>query len=299
MTEGTTICVIMPSLALPERAASLRAAIESVRVQHGVRALPLVVVNGDRFDRALVSELRSLDGVRLIFRERADLPGALCAGREHVHSRWFAELDDDDLLLPGALHMRLEAARARPDCDAIVSNGYVVEHGVRTAHVASWDAVRSDPLRALVRAAWLRPGAGLFRSEAVTPEMMQRMPRYLEWTFIALQLARRGRLRFIDAKTFQYNADTPDSLSKSRAYVLGHAAAIDALLRVEMPSDVRKAFIRRRTAACNVAAQTCLRDGALGEAWRWHLRTLVNPGGWRYVPGTRRFLLRLLPRGGD
>lgn len=297
MTGVPTICVIVPSLGLAKRAEGVRRALASIRAQQRVRAVAIVVINGDRFDHALVRELRSETNVRVLLREPADLPQALCAGRASVDSEWFAELDDDDLLMPDALFTRLAEARAHLECDAVISNGVVIEGGQRRAHVQSWDEMRQDPLRALAKLSWLRPGAGLFRSATVGVEMMAGMPHYLEWTWLAARLALAHRLRFLDRQTFVYNADTLDSLWKSTACRVGLPVAIDALLMLDLPPEVRRAFERRRTVACNVASQACLHDGAVAQAWRWHVQALRQPGGWRYLLGTRRFLRApFLPR---
>ena len=296
MTSAASICVIMPTLALPERASMLRDAVASVRTQRGVRVKILLVVNGNRFDVGLVRSFENSADVQLVRLALADLPAALRAGREHVDSEWFAELDDDDLLLPDTLTTRLEAAQVSADCDAVVSNGIVVEGGQRRLHVVSWKDVKQDPLRALMQTNWLRPGAGLFRTAAVTAEMLHGMPHHLEWTYLALRLALVCRLRFLEQPGFIYHGDTVDSQSKSRDYLLDQPHAIDSLLALDLPGDVRRSFDRRRTAACNAASRAHLRDRALGEAWRWHLQTLRNRGGWRYLPGTRRLLWALMLR---
>lgn len=290
MSGDPTICVIVPSLALATRAPRLRRALASIRAQRRVRTVAVVVVNGDRFEHALVRELQAAPDVRLLLREPADLPQALVAGRSCVDTEWFAELDDDDELMPDALCSRLAEARAHSGCAAVISNGIVVESGQRTPHTSSWDEVRANPLAALAHFGWLRPGAGLFRSDAVNVPMMAGMPRYLEWTWLAARLALAHPLRFLDGPSFVYDADTPDSLWKSTACRLGLPDALAALLALELPPDVRRAVERRRTVACSVAALTCLQEGAIAQAWRWHLRALRQPGGWRYLLGTRRFL---------
>lgn len=139
----------MPTLARPQRADTLRAAIASVVSQAGVRAVPLVVVNGDQFDPSLVEELSRRADLRVARVGPADLPGALRAGRDLVDARWFCELDDDDLLLPGTLAERLALIDGHPKFDVVVSNGIVRGHAGDHLLLDGVDRLAADPLSAL------------------------------------------------------------------------------------------------------------------------------------------------------
>src|SRR5579872_6062190 len=119
------ISVIMPTTALTARGKSLLRAIDGVLSQEGVTAIPVVVVNGRNRDPQLVKEIEKRAGVKLVLQEEGDLPKALRVGRAAVETPWFAELDDDDELLPGGLAARLQVLRERPECGAVVSNGYL------------------------------------------------------------------------------------------------------------------------------------------------------------------------------
>ncbi|RPH59144.1 MAG: glycosyltransferase family 2 protein, partial [Burkholderiales bacterium] len=156
-----SVSVIMPTLARPQRARSLRAAVDSVLSQSGVRATPLVVVNGAEYDRSLVAELSGRAGVRVTMLPTADLPGALHAGRERVDTPWFAELDDDDLLVEGTLAGRLALMRDDPGIDVVVTNG-TCRCSDRDAPLLTGIAdIAADPLAALARGNWLSPGGAL------------------------------------------------------------------------------------------------------------------------------------------
>ena len=114
----------MPTRALRERAEVLRRAIDSVLSQAGVRAVPLIVVNGTGRDPGLVEALTADPRLRVLCQEEAGIPAALRAGREVLDTPWFADLDDDDLFLPGALALRVDTLERRPDCCAVITNGY-------------------------------------------------------------------------------------------------------------------------------------------------------------------------------
>src|SRR5690606_12099107 len=131
----------------------------------------------------------------------------------------YAELDDDDELLPNALALRLDAM-ADGSIDVVVTNG-LVGNGAR--HVRAIDnmaEIAAAPLISLMSRCWLRPGSAMFRTEAVGSEYFQDIPPYLEWTYLALRLAVTRNIRFLDEPTFVYNAATHPSLSKSVDYVL-------------------------------------------------------------------------------
>ena len=249
-----TVGVIMPTLALRQRADALRAAITSAVSQSGVRAIPLLVVNGSAHDPALVEELSARTDLRLTKLARADLPGALAAGREMVDTPWFCELDDDDLLLPGTLAALLARMDAKPACDVVVSNGIVRSHTGDRPLLTRITELAADPLSALAHQTWLSPGGALFRSSAVPARMFANLARYLEWTSLALRLARECRIAFVDRAGFVHHTDLPDSLWRSPNCVLGLPAAIRSLLAEELPPDLRRSLGQRLGAACHAAA---------------------------------------------
>jgi hypothetical protein len=290
------VTVIVPTLALPERRTALLAALSSIRSQADVRALPLVVVNGQGFDRELVRTLERDPGVRLIRQEEASLPAAYRLARRHVTTPWFTALDDDDLLLPVALQRRVRALQDGDGFDAVVTNGYRRGHGGDVPVIADMARVARDPLGTLLESNWLLPGAWLCRTDAGSATLFDEMPAHLECTFLAVQLATRRRLRFIDACTVVWHAGTPGSASKSRAYLLCQAEAIARILSLNLPHAVRRGFRQRLGAARHLASELHLEDGRIARAWRLHLQSLAAPGGWRYLSFTRHLIARSLSR---
>ena len=98
------VSVIIPTTASSERGALLRRAIRSV-VDEG--ALPIVVVNGSRFDPRLRQDLAATASIKCLYREEGSLPAALLEGRNSVTTEFFAVLDDDDEFTSGAFRARL------------------------------------------------------------------------------------------------------------------------------------------------------------------------------------------------
>lgn len=296
------VSIIMPTLALRERAASLLRAIDTVVSQQGVRAVPIVVVNGSAAATDLKEHLARRRDIRLITLEDGGLPPALRVGRAHVDTPSFAVLDDDDELLPGALATRLDALGEVGEYDAVVTSGFFEGFGRRDLSVAAFGGIEADPVRTLVRSQWLPPCAGLFSSDGVTPDFFSHLPAFLEWTYLGLRLALTRRIRFLGRPTFVYRTDTPGSLSKSKAYALAQPSGIRRLLEMDLPSDVRAILHTRLAGALHAASERELRDGNRLAAWRWHLRCLARPHGWRYLPYTRHLVRparRLAPTAGE
>lgn len=281
----------MPSRALARRRAAIWRAVESVLSQEGVRAIPLVVINGPDRDPSLVDELRADRRLRVASIDDAGLPRALPAGRKLVDTPWFGELDDDDVLLPGALRCRLDVMAQGAGWDAVVTNGY--RRGAYGDVLNTTDAafVRRDPLHAMVAHNWVLPGSWLCRTDTIGAEFFEGIPPHLECTYLGLMFATKCRMVFVDTPTVAWYTDTPDSQSKSPEFLLGQAAALRRIAELDLPRDVRAAFRARVADAFHSNADLALARGSRREAWRWHLRSLREPGGWRYLPFTR-FLIR-------
>jgi len=289
------VSIIMPTMACRERAASLVCAIDTVVAQQGARGIPLVVVNGSSAAPEVLEHLRGRADIRLSTLDEASLPRALHAGRVMIDTPYFAVLDDDDELLPGALQNRLEALH-EAGADVVVTSGFLDGFGRRELNIADFHGIEADPLRMLLVRHWLPPCAGLFRTSTVTPEFFEAIPRYREWTYLALRFALRLKIRFAGGATFVYRTDTPDSLSKSRAYCLAGPPAIARMLELDLPADVRAALRVRLAGDLHSASSPELDDGNHRAAWAWHLKSLMQPSGWRYLPFARNLLLGSLSR---
>ncbi|MGQ0702620.1 MAG: glycosyltransferase [Gemmatimonadales bacterium] len=287
------VSVIIPTTALPERADLLRAAVQSVLDQEGVHPVPILVVNGPGADATLRRELAADARLRVLERAEASLPGALAAGRAAVDTPWFAALDDDDLLLPGALRVRVNTLLARPECHVVVTNGFERRRSGDRLHVPDPAPVRRDPLRAVVRYNWLLPGSWLGRRDAIGPDLFAGMPKFLECTYLAIQFSTAFRMVFLETPTVVWRVNTPRSVSHSTEYLLGQDQALRELLRLKLPADVRAVFERRLGTALHSRAVWHARAGQWRNAWRWHLRSLAAPAGWRFLSFTFRLVAGL------
>lgn len=275
--------VIVPSEARRERAPLLREAVASILAQEGVEAHPIVIVNGAVTDPGLRAELERDPRITVRVSPEANLPRAIRLGRELVSTEWFGELDDDDLLLPGALAARIALLKAQPDTDVVVTNGYRQEPGGRVLQVPDPASLRADPLRAMLDSNWLLPGSWLARTARVGAELFDAMPKYLECTYLGLRFASGYRMHFLETPTVVWRTDTPSSMSKSRDFALGQVAALYRLLELALPQSIRARLEQHLTHALHDRAEIHLRGGATRAAWHDHLSSLRRPGGWRYL----------------
>ena len=116
------------------------------------------------------------------------------------------------------------------------------------------------------------------------------MPSYLECTFLAALFATEYRMSWLAEPTVVYRVGSPLAESRSRAYVVGQAGALQQILRLDLPSQVRRGLRRRVTGSYHFAAEYDRKGGRLADAWRWHGKSLLNLGGWRYLLYTRHLL---------
>jgi hypothetical protein len=228
--------------------------------------------------------------------ETGSLPLALYAGRMQVRSEFFTFLDDDDEFLENGLRLRLDALRANPDAAFVVSQGFIKSAEAEELRVGlNAREIEADPLGCLLRENWLASAAGLYRAAAVTPADFERIPPYLEWTYLGFRLASRMRFRFLDSPTYRLH-DTPDSLSKSRQFYMGMVPALEAILSLELPPHVLRSLERKLAQAHHDCSVIELESGRRIDAWHFHLRSLTRPGGLQFLSYTRH-LLRPRARG--
>src|SRR3954471_16872615 len=120
------ITVVIPTTCEAKRADAIRRGVAGVLDQEGVDVFVVMVVNGKRFDPALVQELRRFDerlSVHML--DEPSYPAACLHGRTLVTTEFFAYLDDDDEFLPGALRTRFAPMLEDPSVDFVATNGFL------------------------------------------------------------------------------------------------------------------------------------------------------------------------------
>ena len=282
------ITVLIPTRAALQRRSLLHRAVDSVLSQRDVAARVLLIVNGAS-GPPLESSLLADQRVSVIARADADLPAAYREGVGAIDTPFFATLDDDDELMPGALKVRHAALERQPERLVAVTNGIRRNAGVDTLHTRDARQIEADPLRALLRRNWLLPGSWLCRTTPDTRTLFDQMPRFLECTYLGVRFSLLGMI-WIDEPTVIYHVGTPLSESHSLAYVEGQAQALRTILDLDLPPHAKRALRPRIAAAHHRAANLALHTGAVGDAWRWHLATLRERSGWRYLPFMRHLI---------
>jgi len=286
---GEPIDVIVRTTCEASRRKSLQRAVASVVAQRGVAARPVVVVAGPRPQP--LPKLASRNGIRVHRIGAEASPGrALTIARGLVDAPFFAFLDDDDELLPDALATRVAILHAEPRVQAVVTTGYVMRGHTRRMHIGDITRHQDDPLRGIIERCWLASCGGLFRTAAVPPAVFDALPDLCEWTCVAFRLALAScPIRFVDRPTYVVH-DRAGSLSKSDAFVAASLRVLDTMRAAQLPAADRRHLAHKHRAALHAAAERCRRAGNVGQAWRYHLRSMQPPGTLRYAAYTRKLV---------
>lgn len=284
------VSVIIPTLASAERTDLLARAIKSIFTGHGDDVVLIVVANGNRFDPETIATLKSRPDIRFIYREEGSAAAARLAGRKAVDTEFFATLDDDDEFLPQAFATRLRYLREDPALDVVITNGYRRHGDVEVVDFPDFASFSQDPLRHLMDTCWLQPAGGLYRTETVTPALFE-MPFSMEWTYLALTLALRCKLRFVDVPTYRMHRETPGSLSASWHWQARAPEALRRMLALGAPQNIRRRLKQKHADSLHALSDGARANGDWKAAWRYHLRSLLSPYGLRYLPVTRKLLI--------
>ena len=294
--ESQAITVIIPTTAAPERHDFIRRAIESVLTQQGVEVGVLLVANGACCDEAFLDTLRATPGLTILRRAKGSLPLALMAGRDAVETPFFGELDDDDIVLPGGLRRLLDSLVQNPEADWAVGNAIVrCPQGTDRQSLRDLDAIRADPLRAMMQSNWLLPGSALFRTDRVPTGIFADMPKYLEWTYLAIALTLRQAPIFLTEPVTVHHIGLSHSIDLSREATFGRVAAFKQLIAMPLPQTVNRPLKGKLGALHHSCSMEHLQDGEIRQAWSCHLKSLLYPGGLAYLSFTRYLLRGALP----
>ena len=279
--------VLIVSLCVAERATAIRRAIDTALSQEGVRARVTIVVNGQRFDRDLFEALKRQHGVRVLYQTEPSIFLARRYAREEVSAPFFGFLDDDDQLLPGALATRIRALVSDPEADAVVTDGLLSKGMSESLMLGDVAAIRQAPLHSLLARNWLATASALFRTQSIPPDYFDATLRSNDMTYLAFRLALEKRVAFVDVPTYR-KTYSPDSISLTSSWALGSLDTLDRMLTFPMPASVRRGMHRKCAAVAHDISNIYRERGEAAAAWRYHLRSLMEPGGLlRYALYTR------------
>ncbi|RJQ18640.1 MAG: glycosyltransferase [Nitrospiraceae bacterium] len=284
MTADRVVSIIIPTLATAERSKYLLRAIESALSQQGVQAIPIVIANGGHGDAGLLDHLRQRRDIRYARLEQASQPMAMKAGRDMVDTPFFSILDDDDLLLPHAMSTRLGGMQSGPEIDVVVTNGIISNRWIETVNITDFSGILVDPLRKLQEKNWMLTGSGLFRTATMSREFFGDMPQYLEWTYLAMRISlEKRKILFINNPSVVHFLDHDFSIYRSKQAVFGQPRAIERILELDLPRDVRVNFEIRLADANNEASKLYLRGCNFPSALSSHIKTVRCRSGWRHL----------------
>ncbi len=283
------LTVIIPTLADSKRSESLLRAISSVVEQKEISLQIVVVVNGQRFDPALLSVLESRPDLQVMKLTPPSLSNAIYHGRVAVTTPFFSFLDDDDEYLPSSICRRMEKILKHPECVMVASTGIRDINGLRTPSAFNLVRAQQNPFHELAINNWMTSCGAIFRSSFATSEIFRNVPSHYEWTFLAYKLLLVGPFCIVEEPCYIIH-DTPNSLSKSTAYFEANADVLREILKIDLPAEVARSVKSRLSRAEHDLAYGAISKGLRLKAFKHHFRSLFLPGGLRYVFFTRHLL---------
>jgi len=268
-------------------------AVTSVLSQTDCSVVPIIVVNGSRYDSDALEYWRARRDVRLFELDEGDVVKARLFGRRSVDTEFFGFLDDDDVYLPSAVSARLGPMQSDQSVDVVVGNGLIERSGEESVVLTQIALHRARPLVGLAIENWMPSAcAALFRSATVGAQYFEEPDRYMEWTALAFRMVTDGlNVVFLNDLTYRI-ADTPGSLSKTLAYAREAPNTLRRMLDTPLPADAKRIWERKYSAALHGLSDHYRLHGELGPAWKAHIRSLLRPGGINYALYTRHLLCR-------
>lgn len=283
------LTVIIPTLADTKRKDSLLRAIDSIIKQTNCLTTVIVVVNGQRFEHSLLNDLVARKEIEVVQVSEPSVKIARHRGLLNVKTPYFSFLDDDDELLEDANSTRLETLKANPDCAFVASGGYRIENGIKKSSASNLGKAIESPYEELCKNNWLTSCGCIFRSSMISPDIFDDLPDYHEWTYLAYRLLICGKFCIIKNPCYIIH-ESPSSLSKTLEYSVAHAEVFRRILTLNLPAIARNSVRRRLAMAEHDAATVALKSGYRVTALKHHLRSLLLPGGIRYLSFTRHLL---------
>lgn len=291
---GHTVSVIIPTMCESSRSSLLRRAIQSIASQPGVSLEVLIVINGNKFDRQLVEDLKNDDRLSVIYLEEANVSSARHEGVRHVTSNYFCFLDDDDEFLPGALNKRVSLFIEHHDVDVVVTNGFEHRNGEDTPLVAPGSAIDilKNPGECFLSRNWFASPAALFKTSTIKSDFFNFNYKYFEWTYLFfLLLSENKNIHYDEAFSYRKYEDNPLSVSKSIEYSLGYPNFLSSLKQLPLSPNIKRIIHGKYITALNSQSNLELKRGFIARAWISHIKCILS-GGWQYIPFTRHLLIR-------
>ena len=288
------VSVVIPTGGAASRTGALDRAIESVLLQTGAEAQPIVVLNGESYSPEGLGGLERRTDIRLIQVPQPSVSNARLVGRKAVETPFFTMLDDDDEILPNGLATCLARFDRAPELDVVAGNGFLDYGDRREIAFEGYDRHQDDHAQALMHEQWLSSGGALFKTDTVTVEYLEDLPDILEWTVLALRLSLDRRIERIGTPVFLKHEGHTDQVTASRRYREQCPEVFRLMIDMPVPPHISRELRRKRVDALHYAASVEMNSGSPARAWRHHLQSLTSIYGLKYVLFTRHLLLGLL-----
>jgi glycosyltransferase involved in cell wall biosynthesis len=285
---------VIASLCDDARSELLMRACNSVRAMAGDLDYSIIVVaNGPKVSPSVLDWLNARPDIHVVRLRSGSHPLARRVGAEMAESEFLAFLDDDDELIPNTLAPKIACFREHPEVDVLVTDGLRVDESTEARIFPSPEARCDDFVETLMRAGW-GAGALTLRAQNVDLSVFDPELRHIEWTLTTLTLARTHQFAFLDEPMYRYYDDTPNSLSKTAAHSLAAPEIWRRLSTIYAGTRYTSVINRRYGTECHNAAQECVRQGKIRDAWHFHSETVRSPGGLVFLPFSARLLFASL-----
>lgn len=283
------VTVIIPTTAEFKRTSEIKRCIASIRSSSKLPVHILTVVNGSRFDPGVCNWLKEQTDVQFEYVELPSAPNAVLHGRKLVKTKFFATLDDDDEFVVGSTDVKSEVLRSNADIDLIITNTMHRRGGNALTWYSRLNEVSEDPLTSMFHQTWLNSGNALYRTSSVGVEFFEDWKPFAEWTWLAFKIAiARKRVGVINEGLNIINV-TEGSLSQSIAYERSYLTLFESMLAVNPPPEIADMIKRKISAYWHDRAERLLRERHHISAVLCHLRSMLHPGGLRYMSFSRHF----------
>jgi glycosyltransferase involved in cell wall biosynthesis len=277
----------------------LRRAVDSVLSQADVDVELIVVLNGDSYAPEVIAWLRAEPRIICAMLPGPDKPRATALGRSLVTRDFFSYLDDDDEYLPGGLARRAAFLAENPQLDCVATNGEYVVRGMTRPMLRKTDTFARDYIDSLLDGRnWMASCGATFRTASVSQKYFDNTTRHYEWTLIAFRIASTLNVAFVDEPTYRVH-DTADSLTKTTTYMECRTDILEDMKRWNKRPQLGWKILRNRAVAYHSACSFHRLNGNFGRAWSFHLKSLANVYGVKYVPYTLLLLARNRTRVND
>ncbi len=290
MTEYET-SVIIPTLGLAGRSASLDRAIASVLGQKKISALPIVVLNGSRFDQSVLRALNDRSDIKFLKIDTASPVAARLYGRKRISTPFFGFLDDDDELLPDALCTLRDYFIRHPETDVVAGNYLNDIAGVRQPGLRQETLREPDHALALMKEQWLPSGGAMFKASTTNEQFFDIPFDHLEWTCTAILLALSKNIIRVPDRIFIRNIGTVGQMTQSADYARDSIRALEWISQLNLSTHVRNLLQEKICSSLHTASDIEIKLGNSFAAWRYHFKSLVKPGGMKYLTFTRHLLI--------